>query len=67
MVVELAPTKDSQAAYRAYLMRLWRETPQTPWRVLLIATDSQERLLFSNIESLFAFLEEITAPSTPES
>jgi hypothetical protein len=59
------PAKDSQTEYHAYLLRLWRETPQTPWRILLIATDSQERLLFSNIEGLFAFLEEIIVPLPP--
>jgi hypothetical protein len=61
------PAKDSQAIYYAYLLRLWRETPQTPWRILLIATDSQEQLLFSSIEGLFAFLEEMIVPLPPES
>jgi hypothetical protein len=65
--VKLEAAKDSQTVYRAYLLRLWRETPQTPWRILLIATDSQERLLFSSIEGLFVFLEDMTAPATPES
>ena len=59
-------TKDSQAGYYAYLLRLWRETPQTPWRILLIATDSQEQLLFSSIEGLFAFLEERLVPLPPD-
>lgn len=60
--------KGSQAEYRAYLMRLWRESPQTPWRVLLIATDNQERRLFSSLEALFAFLDEspVSPPRNPD-
>jgi hypothetical protein len=61
-VMKFDPAKDSQAIYYAYLLRLWRETPQTPWRILLIATGSQEQFLFSSMEGLFAFLEERIVP-----
>ncbi|MCA9972638.1 MAG: hypothetical protein KC425_20595 [Anaerolineales bacterium] len=50
-----------QAHYHAYLLRLWRETPQGPWRVLLIAADGEEKQLFASLDGLFAFLETVTA------
>ena len=43
--------------YQSYLLRLWQETPQTPWRVSLQSTVNNERFGFSSLESLFAFLE----------
>ena len=43
--------------YQAYLLRLWQETPHTPWRVSLQSTVDNERFGFSSLESLFAFLE----------
>jgi hypothetical protein len=46
--------------YRGYLLRLWREGPEAPWRAHLrsIATGQEHRL--SSLEALFAFLEQET-------
>jgi hypothetical protein len=43
--------------YRAYLLRIWQETPQMPWRASLQCTVTGQRRGFRDLESLFAFLE----------
>ena len=52
--------------YQAYLLRLWQETPHTPWRVSLQSTVNNERFGFSSLESLFAFLESQTDQAATE-
>ena len=42
--------------YLSYLLRLWRETPDSPLRASLQASSSNERHHFTNLESLLAFL-----------
>jgi hypothetical protein len=44
------------APYQAYLLRLWQEGPQEPWRVLLQQVSNGERRVFPDLEALFAFL-----------
>ena len=43
--------------YRAYLLRLWQETPCSPWRMLLQSVGNEEPRSFSDLESLFAYLQ----------
>ena len=43
--------------YQAYLLRLWREGTQTPWRASLQSTNSEEMYHFATLEALFAFLD----------
>jgi hypothetical protein len=43
--------------YQAYLLRLWREGTQTPWRASLQSTSSEEMHHFATLEALFAFLD----------
>ena len=43
--------------YRAFLLRIWQETPQMPWRASLQCTISGQKRGFRDLESLFAFLE----------
>ena len=43
--------------YQSYLLRLWQETPQTPWRVSLQPTGSDQRLGFSSLEDLIDYIE----------
>ena len=42
--------------YQAYLLRLWQDTPDSPLQVSLQATDSDERRIFANLETLLDFL-----------
>lgn len=49
--------------YLAYMLRLWRAggEGETAWRASLESPHTGERQGFSNLELLFAFLEEKTA------
>jgi hypothetical protein len=44
--------------YLAYLLRLWREDKNTPWRVSIEDPHTGERRSFANLKALIAFLEE---------
>jgi hypothetical protein len=43
--------------YQSYLLRLWQEDTQTPWRASLQSTSSEEIYHFATLEALFAFLD----------
>jgi len=49
-------SQTSYHLYQAYLLRLWRETPNSPLRASLQASGSDERHHFTSLESLLAFL-----------
>jgi hypothetical protein len=42
--------------YGAYLVRVWQDSPHTPWRASAQSVQSGEKLLFADIEQLFVFL-----------
>ena len=44
--------------YRGYLLRLWQETPQAPWRVSLRSVTSGEQYHFTDLAGLSAFLQD---------
>ena len=45
--------------HHSYMLRLWRERSEAPWRVTLIAVaQPDERRHFDTLESCFAFLRE---------
>lgn len=46
--------------YVAYLLRLWRENPNTPWRATLENPTTAERISFAELSNLISFLEEQT-------
>jgi hypothetical protein len=52
------PQQISQHEYQAYLLRLWRSHPEAPWRGSLQSIRTGERRLFTDLETLFAFLVE---------
>jgi hypothetical protein len=53
--------KHMSAAYRSYLLRLWLEPNDPPaWRAILESPINGERHGFSNLDDLFAFLEQET-------
>jgi hypothetical protein len=62
-----------QRVYKAYLLRLWREREETPWRAALENPNSGERIAFATLVELVLFIEKTTgerirpAPSEPAS
>ena len=51
--------KGNQLAYHAYLLRLWRERADDPWRILLEKAATGERHGFGSLESLFSYLDHL--------
>lgn len=48
-----------QSTQHSYLLRLWRERSETPWRVTLIAiAQPDEHRHFETLDACFAFLYE---------
>ena len=43
--------------YTAYLVRLWQDSGQGPWRASAQSVQTGERVLFASLAELFAFLE----------
>ena len=43
--------------YQAYLMRLWRDNPNAPWRVTLQSTATEELRHFATLDALWTFLQ----------
>src|SRR5918998_4388448 len=44
------------AGHRVFLLTLWQEVADTPWRAALRAADSQQRIGFADLEALALFL-----------
>jgi hypothetical protein len=42
---------------QSYLLRLWQEGPDSPWRALLRSVTTKEEYLFHDLAGLVAFLE----------
>ena len=53
------PNSDSTTTihYQSYLLRLWRENPDSPWRASLESVTTGERQVFARLDALLAFLE----------
>lgn len=52
--------------YRSFMLRLWREAPNTPYHASLQATTDGEQILFADLSALFTFLETIDAARSPQ-
>lgn len=72
MSKEHAETAQALTGYCAYLVRLWQDSPYTPWRASAQSVQSGETVRFADMEQLFAFLQaqttqpSATAASTPD-
>jgi len=44
--------------YASYLLRVWRDHEEAPWRFSLQSTAAGQPLYFADMESLFVFLNE---------
>jgi hypothetical protein len=42
--------------YTAYLLRLWQDSDQAPWRASAQCARTGEKFMFAKLEDLFAFL-----------
>jgi hypothetical protein len=47
------------ANYHVWLLRVWREHPDEPWRIALQCTDGK-RIGFPELKELFAYLQDVT-------
>ncbi|MBN1137698.1 MAG: hypothetical protein JXM73_14015 [Anaerolineae bacterium] len=47
---------------QSYLLRLWQEAPDVPWRAMLRSVTSKEEHLFPDLDRLLAFLQDQTHP-----
>jgi hypothetical protein len=43
--------------YRAYLVRLWQETPDASWRASAQSVQSGETVRFGSLQALYDFLD----------
>jgi hypothetical protein len=50
-------SRKEQVTYRSYLLRLWRDGEQAPWRASLQSTRTGSVHRFSDLMALWAFLE----------
>jgi hypothetical protein len=53
---------DAIRRYRAFLLRLWQESPGQPWRASLQDAGTDERHGFPDLDQLLDFLHTQTGP-----
>jgi hypothetical protein len=58
--------KPTVVDYHAWLLRMWRETPDVPWRIALESVSMGERKGFADLEALIAYLNVVTAGQLPD-
>ena len=61
-----APPLIAPGAYHAYLIRLWQDHPQAPWRASAQSVRSGELVRFASLAALWQFLERAAGPSPPD-
>ncbi len=59
--------RQNEPRRHAFLLTLWQEQPDGPWRASLRPTGEDERLGFAAVEHLAAYLLRLTTPEAPES
>lgn len=52
--------------YQSFMLRLWRESPDAPYRASLQATTDGEQILFSDLDALFSFLNQLDQAGNPK-
>ncbi|MFO7538195.1 MAG: hypothetical protein R6X32_09055 [Chloroflexota bacterium] len=52
---------DNRDDYQAYLLRLWRDDENAPWRATLQEAHAGQLVSFSSVAQLIAFIEQQTA------
>jgi hypothetical protein len=56
----------SPSDYHAYLLRLWREDGQSPWRAELVSPHTGDKHHFANPIDLFHFLANLLSTDEPK-
>lgn len=56
----------TSATYQTYVLRLWREMPHRTWRVTVRTIPHGEERSFTNLEGLFAYLNQVTGSGAAE-
>jgi hypothetical protein len=51
--------RSSTRRHYAFVIRLWQDSVQAPWRVILQPADTGERLAFANLEELLFYLHRV--------
>jgi hypothetical protein len=50
----------SHGGYQAYLVRLWQDSPDAPWRALTRDAETGDEQRFATLEQLYVFLHRRT-------
>lgn len=53
--IDLTPPRPE---YRSFLLRLWRDSPNQPWRMTLIDIANREHKGFDHLQDVYTFLQE---------
>lgn len=53
---------DMIGTYNAYLVRLWQESPEAPWRASATSVPAGKTVYFATLQALFSFLQARTVP-----
>ena len=61
-----APMTKNASNYHAYLLRIWREDEQSPWRAELVSPHTGDKQHFAADAELFQFLAGLMTTDTPE-
>jgi hypothetical protein len=61
----MTDTVPPDVRYHAYLVRLWQDRPDRPWRALVRNCANDEELRFATVEELFLFLHRQTDGGAP--
>jgi len=51
---------EETTSHKSYMVRIWRSSSQSPWRVSVRVTQTGEQLQFARLENLFLFLSKET-------
>jgi hypothetical protein len=61
----MKPNSPLEERYHAYLVRLWQDRPESPWRALTRDCANDEERRFATVEELFLFLHQQTDGAGP--
>ncbi len=65
MAQDQQPGQSNRTDYHAYLLRLWRESPYSPWRAMLQDATTGQRHGFAGLTALWMYLRTQTGECMP--
>lgn len=60
MTSQPTPIHTPSNQFRLFILRIWQDTPDGPWRYMLKTGDSKHRHVFADVQSLADFLAQVT-------